>query len=182
MKKLSGLIVMLVLVFAVSGCASAQGFMDGVLEDGNAVVKMGMDFYGNVAVEDTDQEVDSAFSLSGEYLMPYQDNIEFGAGLTYQMSREAGGDAFNFTPIYGVAKINTEMAGYEPYFMGQLGYNLLSSDVSDDTENGFYYGVGAGMGLSEDMNAEVLYSVNNGQIAGEEVSYSKIRLGVSFSF
>jgi len=185
MKKISVLVLALVFVFAVCSLASAQNFM----EDGQFVVKMGMDFNGEMSGDGADENVDSAMTISGEYLVPYQNDMELGVGLSYQMERKLTDMEefkFNFTPVYGVAKMSTEMGNYSPYFMGQVGYNLFNVDIDGegdvDTENGLYYGFGAGMEISENLNAEVLYSVNNGKIEGDEVEYSSIRAGVSFAF
>jgi len=184
MKKFNVLVLAMVFVFAICSFASAQNF----LEDGKFAVKMGMDFNGKMTAEGEDYEEDvaSALTLSGEYLVPYQNDIEMGVGLSYQMERETADETFkfNFTPVYGLVKMTTAMGKYSPYFVGQVGYNLFNAEFEEEieVENGLYYGFGAGMEVSEDLNAEVLYSVNNGKIDDVEVKYSSVRLGVCLAF
>ncbi len=184
MKKFNVLVLTMIFIFAVCSFASAQSF----LEDGKFAVKMGMDFNGKMTAEGEDYEenIASALTLSGEYLVPYQNDIEMGVGLSYQMQRETADETvkFNFTPVYGLLKMTTSMGKYNPYFMGQVGYNLFNADLEEaiEVENGLYYGFGAGMKISEDLDAEVLYSVNNGKIDDVEVKYSSVRLGVSLAF
>ncbi len=179
MKKLSILVLMMVFVFAVSSFASAA-----FMEDGNFAVKIGMDFNGKLSSPGfPDSTVKSGLTINGEYLVPYSDNLEMGAGLSYQMEREEEyGDKFNFTTLYGLAKMYTDMGKYNPYFVGQVGYGLLNYKGTTDTKNGLYYGFGAGMSIGEGMDAEVLYSVNKGKVATYDFDYSSIRAGVSFAF
>lgn len=189
MKKFSVIMLALVLVFAVGTMVSAQT----AWENGNFIIKGGMDFNGNIDVEKgDDHDVDSALSLTGEYLVPVQNNLSYGVGLTYQLQRDIDEDdapEFNFIPFYGVIKYQTQMnSEYAPYFLGQLGYNSFDmDDVDGDCNGGLYYGIGAGMEISKDLDVELLYSVNNGEIDPDaedayDVDYSKLRLGVSYSF
>ncbi len=181
MRKLSVLVLALVMVLSMSLMVSAVDWTAG-----KGVVKMGMDFNGQLDNGTVTEDVDNGFYLSGEYLVPYQDNMTLGAGLTYQLARNVKDDTddFNFTPIYALVKVDTDMGGkYAPYLLGQVGYNLFSLDVSGvDTKGGLYWGIGGGLQVTDSMNAEVLYSVNNGKADDIELSYSKISVGVSFGF
>lgn len=188
MKKLTVLVLTMALVLAVGSMASAQTLW----QNGSGVIKMGVDFNGEFDYDDDgDEDVDSGISLSGEYLFQQQANADFGLGVTYQFDRQTEDrkDDFNFIPVYGVIKLTPEMGNqYQPYFVGQLGYNFFNADVDNiDTDNGMYYGVGAGFKANDQVDVELLYTVNNGEIDpdGEDafdVEYSKLRLGVSLSF
>jgi opacity protein-like surface antigen len=62
-------------------------------------------------------------------------------------------------------------------------------DNTSDTSGGMYYAVGAGMDLSNNMSAELMYSVNNGEADGfrgsgnnVDVEYSKLTVSLGYQF
>lgn len=194
MKKTLLVVLALLVIFSVSAFAQFN-------------VKVGMDFSGEFtekyeSIPDVSVKVENGFTIAGEYVMPYSDEIDFGVGVAYQLARgydEVGANedvTFNFIPIYGVAKYNIEQF----YVLGQLGYNILN--ISDEhkelleffnsvnkieTKGGLYYGIGGGMNFTDNIFGEILYSVNNGCFSAEglkdlEIINSQISAMVGFSF
>ncbi len=129
----------------------------------------------------------------------------------YGISALVGLADWNFIPIYGAAKYNFAAENkYKPYLFGHLGYNLFDIDLLNalegtgyadndiDEKGGLYYGLGAGVNISENTALELMYSVNNGKIEGEytegingdstiedfdfDVEYSKFTLAVAYKF
>ena len=178
------LVIVMVLMLVCSGAVLAA--------DGYFNAKLGLDFSGVQEFSSGGNfDIDNGFTIAGEYLVPYSDTVDFGAGLAYQFARginESGvpNDVeFNFTSLYGLARYKMEKA----YLVGQLGFNLF--DGSDaykggaELEGGLYYGFGAGMDLSEKMFGEILYSVNNGiEVEGTSVNVrnSQISLMLGYTF
>lgn len=183
MKKTFLVVLALLVVFSVSALAQFN-------------VKVGMDFSGEFTFEaesvSISADIKNGFTIAGEYVVPYSDEIDFGIGLAYQFARSfdevgANEDAtFSFVPIYGVAKYNIEQF----YVLGQLGYNMFntSEEFTGDlkTEGGLYYGVGGGIKIAENIFAEILYSANNGKLTDDvdelKVNNSQISAMVGFSF
>ncbi|RCW86003.1 outer membrane protein with beta-barrel domain [Halanaerobium sp. DL-01] len=113
---------------------------------------------------------------------------------------------WNFIPVYGAAKYNFAAENkYRPYLFGHLGYNFFDIDMLNalegagyaddiDEKGGLYYGLGAGVNISENTALELMYSVNNGKVEGEyennstiedfefDVEYSKFTLAVAYKF
>lgn len=183
MKKTFLVVLALLVVFSVSAFAQFN-------------VKVGMDFSGEFTFEaesvSISADIKNGFTIAGEYVVPYSDEIDFGIGLAYQFARsfdEVGAnedETFSFVPIYGVAKYNIEQF----YVLGQLGYNMFnaSEEFTGDlkTEGGLYYGVGGGIKIAENIFAEILYSANNGKLTDDvdeiKVNNSQISAMVGFSF
>jgi hypothetical protein len=127
--------------------------------------------------------------------MLYSDNINFGAGLAYQLDRELDLEGldnqnadFGFTPFYGLAEYR--MQDSPLYFVGHLGFASFSFDHpdADDSSGGLYYALGGGMDLGESYEAEVLYTSNSGEINFEDVEeavdvdYSKFTVTFGMRF
>lgn len=184
MKKIMLITMALLVVFSMSAFAQVN-------------VKVGMDFFGEYSLKGSEgineSEVKNGFTIAGEYVIPYSDEIELGAGVAYQIARgfdeeDADEDEkFNFIPIYGMVKYNIDQF----YVLGQLGYNMFKVSVEMpkyvELEGGLYYGVGGGMNITDNIFGEILYSVNNGSIVIEgqddvDVSNSQISAMVGFSF
>ena len=198
MRKIIMLLVISLVVF--SGVAGAQA-------EGEWLFKAGYDFGGDLDIEPPDgaeesYDVDSGFSLTGEYMLPAEGNLVFGAGVTYQLDRDVDfGDtdtgnseeAMRYTPIYVLGAY--EMQESPIYFVGHLGYNLFSIDADvEDESGGMYYALGAAMDFENDYTAEILYTVNNSSVEfldqdGEteelieaDLKYTKITLNFGIKF
>lgn len=181
-------LVLFLAVFLVVGLSSASmaqvpGYWD---------LKGAIDFGGEADIDNTgDTDVDSGFTLVGEYKVPYTSQWTLGAGMRYQLDRDLDdnnlNDSLNFVPFYGLAQYNMQNSPY--YLLGHLGYNTFDMDNTSDTSGGMYYAVGAGMDLARNMSAEVMYSVNNGEAddfhsAGNDVDveYSKLTVSLGYQF
>lgn len=168
------------LVIGISAASMAQipGYWD---------IKGAIDFGGEVEVDgQPDSDVDSGFTLVGEYKVPNTAQWTFGGGIRYQLDREIeneGATDFNFVPIYALAHYNMQDSPY--YFLGHLGYNTFDADDTS-TSGGMYYAVGAGMDLASNMSAEIMYSVNNGEAEIEnrdrDIKYSKLTVSLGYQF
>jgi len=169
------------LVFSISAASMAQipGYWD---------IKGAIDFGGEIDIDGSDQDVDSGFTLVGEYKVPNTAQWTFGGGVRYQLDREidnANSNDFNFVPFYGLAHYNMQNSPY--YFLGHLGYNTFDIDGLSDESGGIYYAVGAGMDLASNMSAEIMYSVNNGEAENNlgnnfDVEYSKLTVSLGYQF
>lgn len=169
------------LVVGVSSASLAQvpGYWD---------IKGAIDIGGEIDIDGSgEDDVDSGFTLVGEYKVPQTTQWTLGAGVQYQLDREIDNGSntdFNFVPIYVLAHYNMQNSPY--YFLGHLGYNSFDMDSTGDTSGGMYYAVGAGMDLASNMSAEVMYSVNNGEaeISGSDrdVDYSKLTVSLGYQF
>jgi len=186
MKKIAlVLFLALFLVVGVSSASMAQvpGYWD---------IKGAIDFGGEADIDGYgDTDVESGFTLVGEYKVPYTSEWTFGGGVQYQLDRDLDdnglNDSLNFVPFYALAHYNMQNSPY--YFLGHLGYNTFDMDSTGDTSGGMYYAVGAGMDLASNMSAEVMYSVNNGEaddfhVPGNnvDVEYSKLTVSLGYQF
>lgn len=181
-RKILVLLLAAVLVLSLSSASLAQvpGYWD---------IKGAFDFGGDVDIDGktTDGDVDTGFTLVGEYKVPYTSQWTFGGGVRYQIDREIddSGDDINFVPFYALAHYNMQNSPY--YFLGHLGYNTFDMDNTSDTSGGMYYALGAGMDLGTNMSAEVMYSENNGEMdngygTDQDVEYSKITVSLGYQF
>ncbi|RAK08655.1 outer membrane protein with beta-barrel domain [Halanaerobium saccharolyticum] len=181
--KRKGLVLLLAvfLVVGISSVSLAQvpGYWD---------IKGAIDLGGEIDIDGIgDDDVDSGFTLVGEYKVPQTTKWTLGAGVQYQLDREIDNSSnrdFNFVPIYALAHYNMQNSPY--YFLGHLGYNSFDMDSTGDTSGGMYYAVGAGMDLASNMSAEVMYSVNNGEAeingSDRDVDYSKLTVSLGYQF
>jgi len=168
------------LVIGVSAASMAQmpGYWD---------IKGAIDFGGEMKVDGApDEDVDSGFTLVGEYKVPNTAQWTFGGGVRYQLDREidnTDSTDFNFVPFYALAHYNMQNSPY--YFLGHLGYNSFDAD-NTSTSGGMYYAVGAGMDLASNMSAEIMYSVNSGEAeingTDRDVDYSKLTVSLGYQF
>mgnify|MGYP000530015507 CR=1 FL=1 len=192
MKKLSIFILVLSLML-ISGSALADSHMN-MMEKGTWNLGIDYDMGGtldstNQSGMENDWDVNSGFTINGEYVIPYRDKISIGGGLGYQLSRSLSEDEsseFNFTPLYGIFKYDMEE---EAYVIGHLGYNMLSANdefkSNAELSGGLYYAAGFGIGM-EQYNGEIIYSVNNGGWDDGtdklDLSYSKLSLSFGYEF
>jgi len=198
MRKIILLLVISLVVF--SGVVAAQA-------EGEWLFKAGYDFSGDLDVDPSDggeetYDVDSGFSITGEYMLPAEGNIIFGAGASYQFDRDVdfgnpdngnSKEAIRYTPIYVLGAY--QMQESPIYFVGHLGYNLFSTEFeTEDESGGMYYALGAAMDFENDYTAEILYTVNNSSIEvldqdGEteelieaDLKYTKITINFGIKF
>lgn len=193
MKKLVVfMLVVAMLVFSGSVLAQNTGYLE---------TKVGLDIMGDLEVSNDlvsigGFDVETGFTLIGEYKVPTNAQWTLGAGIAYQLDRAldtTGARDFSFTPIYGLAQYN--MIESPLYLLGHLGYNMFDLDVNNqpnvniDHSGGLYYGFGVGVNFGENNNyvAEGLYSVNNGKVednAGNsaDVEYSKFTISLGMNF
>lgn len=182
MKKLTVLLlVMALLVFSGSALAQNQGYFEA---------KFGLDVMGEIDRDPgTSEDVETGYTLTGEYKIPMDAMWTYGAGVSYQLGREVdvtNGDDFNFTSVYALGQYNLEDS--PTYLLGQLGFATLDGDKYDDYSGGLYYGLGAGFnfGQSNQYVAEFIYSVNSGEYDNGgttvDVDYSKISMSVGMKF
>ena|SRR6056297_1665674 len=180
MKKLSIFILVLSLML-ISSSALAAGHM---AEKGTWTFGADFDLGGTLSATN-DWDVDSGFTIDGEYLMPAKNKVSYGGGIAYQLSRSLKADAnatFSFVPVYGLLKYEMQS---NSYLVGHVGYNLFNGNdtFKDGGElgGGFYYAAGIGVGM-ENYSADLLYTVNNGTWENDNVSYSKLSLSFGMSF
>lgn len=164
-------------------------------------VKIGLDMSGKHKIsaegDSLEEEVNQGTSISGEYLISINKNMEIGAGITYQIPRSQKtylGD-FSFTPIYGLVKLNSVSNDTTLYVLGQFGINSYTGDskyagTGGSLTGGTYYGGGGGIVFNKKFIIEALYSMNKGSyqvtVSGYrfkfEVEYSIISLFIGFLF
>ncbi len=194
MKRM--LILTVILLFV-----SSFSFAEGI----GITTKLGFDFQSDQDVSYKGHDigspnVKSGVSLSIEYAYLLNEMFELGAGVTYQLPRSLkkpyNGEDFNFIPIYSLAKINYSFNDdISSYLVGQLGYNFFDGNdkYKDDGDGGkvslkggIYYGIGVGVVFQKKYQAELLYSMNNGEVSIEnidlDVEYSKIGLSFGYKF
>lgn len=205
MKRL-GILVLVLSLLLVSGSAFAQNDMARMFRSGEFFVGANYDMGGSLKDADTSYDTKAGFSITGEYVMPFRDEVSFGAGVTYQLPRGAEGGGFpvdaefNFIPLYGLVKYDLEEGAY---VTGHLGYNLFNGNDdfvgAGELSGGLYYAAGIGMNLGQfnnsdqmnlnlldQMNLGLMYSVNNGTYTEgtdeTELSYSKLSLTFNYRF
>ncbi|MCP3924104.1 MAG: hypothetical protein GY714_16110 [Desulfobacterales bacterium] len=186
MRKVS-ILSIFILFFLITNFALAEDLL---------TIKAGIDLSGDHDISNgknsRSDSVDNAISLAAEYVV-IDDDYGFGGGISLQNLRNPEGWSgdFYFTSIYGLIKIGSFSENDKsPYFIGQLGYNILSgnSDYSSGVslKGGIYYGIGFGIDLNENFQLETLYSVNNGiaESSGTDidVKYTKLTISVGYNF
>ncbi|MDY6934439.1 MAG: hypothetical protein SVZ03_09490 [Spirochaetota bacterium] len=169
--------------------------------------------------ESEEYDIDNGFSFSAEFVGAINERAGFGAGISYQHKRSfdenTGGldPKFNFLPIHGLFKFKVPLDNsITPFAVAHLGYNLLFGNddfkgEDGDLSGGLYWGLGFGIIISDGIQVELLYSVNNGKVEEsgielelvgdpysgyyyenipysyeEEFKYSKITLSVGYNF
>jgi len=187
MKKLSIFILVLSLML-ISASALADSHMN-MAKQGTWTLGIDYDMGGTLTETDQNEDendVNGGFTLNGEYVIPYKNNMSYGGGVAYQLSRsftDNEAKEVNFMPLYGIFKYDMEN---EAYVIGHLGYNIFSgSDAYKDNEElsgGLYYAAGAGIDMQEKYNGELIYSVNKGTRGNYDVSYSKLSLSFGYEF
>ncbi len=179
MKKLIAVfIVMAVILFSFNVFAQAQSSWS---------VKLGIDFASSIDIAGAGYDTGMGYNLTGEYLMPYRNSFNIGAGMTYQLDRDfenyLGNDGeFGFTPFYGLVEYILDNGPV--YFIGHLGFSSLrvNHPAVNDSSGGLYYALGAGMYITDQYTADLLLTKNSGEIDGEDVDHSKLTVSVGMKF
>jgi hypothetical protein len=183
--------------------------------ESDPTVKMSSNYSGNVTMDSGD--VKTGIMVGAEGLKGINDLAAVGIGASYQFPRgidETGWQGkFNFANIYGLANLcfTTKGGDFFPYLTLHLGYGyaMMDSTMKDymakqitklspsspttkvDYKGGFYWGIGGGILLSNNLQFEILYNVNNGYAeAGDgylkgskiEQEYSKVTLSIGYKF
>jgi len=154
-------------------------------------VKLGIDFPGDYEISNNEYfngtvDVDTGFSLSGEFFIQVGNNCDLGGGITWQVphSRSDTEGDFYFIPIYGLIRVRIANDTAAPYLIGQLGINFFR--YGWEVNGGLYYGIGAGIIIKKHFLVEVLYSVDKGSTteygADSDIEYSKITLNLGYNF
>lgn len=153
--------------------------------------KLGIDFPGDYEISNNEffngtVDVDTGFSLSGEFFVKVGNNFDLGGGMTWQAphSRNDTESDFYFFPVYGLIRIRTEKGTITPYLIGQLGFNFFIHGWEEN--GGLYYGGGAGIIIKKHFLVEVLYSVDKGSTteygSDSDIEYSKVTLSLGYNF
>jgi len=183
MKKLTVLLlVMALLVFSGSALAQNQGYFEA---------KFGLDVMGEIDDEGDTYDVETGYTLTGEYKIPMDAMWTYGGGVAFQIDREVDNSAkteINFTPFYALAQYNLENS--QTYLLSRLGFNLFDGSTEGlEYNGGLYYGLGAGFtfGQSNQYVADFIYSVNNGETEDDagntfDIEYSKVTMSVGMKF
>lgn len=168
-------------------------------------------------------DVDSGLTISAEYLVGINEMVAIGIGGTYQVPRGVDEDwpagKFNFANAYGILNIVFNMQGstVSPFVPIHIGYGYLMADSTlkesigsgredaetfnpaydIDVKGGIYWGVGFGLLFDNNIQVELLYNVNNGEMkyktGGEtstadftgttlEFEYTKLSITVGYKF
>ncbi len=167
-----------------------------------AAIKIGVDLEGDHDISgeglNGSEDVDMGVSVSGEIFRSIGDNLDIGAGITYQFPRsqkDFDGD-FNFVPLYGVARLKFSEGKISPYVVGQLGYSFFfgdddykgTDDFEADLEGDVYYAIGGGAIFNNGFLFEVLYSVSSGTAEISDfnldfdIEYSIITIAIGYVF
>ncbi|MBN2040254.1 MAG: hypothetical protein JW864_09450 [Spirochaetes bacterium] len=169
----------------------------GYMKSGYATFKGGYDMTGNAEIENVESDIESSYCVSFEFLSMMGQGFGLGVGAIYQFARgidESGleNSEFQFIPLYGLIKFFIPTTYLAPFGILHVGYNFfLGNDEfkgDSDLEGGLYWGVGGGIMLSNGLQFELLYSVDNGKIINDDsdaemdVKYTKITLSAGFNF
>jgi hypothetical protein len=169
-------------IFALLGACAAFA---------EVAIKGGVDVGGTLDVEGTDFDVDTGFSVAGEFTKSVAKIVSLGAGAEFQFPRstESGSGTFNFIPVYALGKIQIPIP-LNPYASAKVGYNFfLGNDDfkgGGSLKGGLHYGFGVGISLFKLLLAEGSYSIHNGVYESgggdSDITYStfSIKAGVKF--
>ncbi|HVP18279.1 MAG TPA: outer membrane beta-barrel protein [Spirochaetia bacterium] len=144
--------------------------------------------------------VNSGFAIGLEGLYKIIPNLQIGAGLEYQITRQATYNGvsqgnFQFLPVYGMVRVPFAFGPIEPYIVGRIGYGIYSGDSTYTvsglfaTNAGLYFGAGAGIDYSLgafSVFAEATYGLNDGSLSASGVTvntaYTRLDVSAGVSF
>jgi len=183
MKKISLLSILSAFLVFVAANNSFAGDFGGT-------IKLGIDLPGDYEISNYESngtvDVDTGFSISGEFFAKISNNIDLGGGITWQVphSRNDTEGDFYFVPVYGMIRVRFETGAVAPYLIGQLGFNYFKYGWEENS--GLYYGGGAGIIIKKHFLIEALYSVNKGTTIesgiDSDIEYSKVSLNLGYNF
>ena len=128
----------------------------------------------------------NAMEAGAEYRYEVTPGLELGGGVAYQAHKdlkEYKADMYDSVPVYATAKYTFDTsAPVKPYVKGDLGYSINT----DKAKDGVYYGVGAGLNISDNFNVDVMYKENKGKYevgtTDYKADYRRVALGVGYNF
>ena len=157
--------------------------------------RVGYDFNSELVRDNVAENIDSNIAIIGELATPFNDYIDIGVGVTFQIPRKYQNDkTFNFNPLYCLAKITpiTFKAGTTSAIF-RYGYNLFSGNrefkEQNDLYGGAYYSSGIDIRFLEKYSFEVSYNHHEGKrqtsLTGqykESFTYKLIRVCIGMYF
>ena len=178
-----------------------------------AQIKVAMDIGGSAKLSGSGVEMTgsakSGFTLGYDHVLGGSDALSYGAGLEYQLSREAEIDfiiitipmgKFGFTSLHGFVNYGF---GEKHYVGFKVGYALMLSgddEFSSDTEStvdgsgttitttttydlkgGIGYGFHYGYNINDNMAVELGYKSNAGKVGEGDFTYSGLRATFNYS-
>ena len=182
---------LLALLLAVALAAPVFAADEGAME---LDIKAGFNLMSSVDIDiEGDFDVDPAFTAGVDFFYYVMPELAIGAGVSYVFNADLK-DApvkAGYTNLYAQAKYVFETGNdifNNVYPLVQLGYGMMRLDPEDgiDTENGLYWGIGAGTTINKCVVLELLYSKDNSKFKIEghnlDVKYSTIQLKVGYKF
>lgn len=163
------------------------------------------DFQGYGGYHTETGDVKNGFSISAEGLMNMQ-SFMLGLGAAYMLPRAIDEDwpegKFSRLPVYALAQIPFPSGDITPFLAVHLGYSFLfaDSEMKDwwkktttgtlSTEGGFYWAVGGGIILSNNVQFEFLYRSQRGSFTLDtgtqketfDTEYTHITLSIGYRF
>lgn len=188
MKKIVVVLLVVSLVLTMSGSAMAAFSVKlGYQPSGTLNSLFSTTGLINVSARDT-RGVTGGFSLGGETTRQTVEGLIYGAGVEYQLFRQAEGrnTGFSFIPVYGTVRTEFPVTQkVRSFIFGRAGYNFYQESNPIDgfsLSGGFYYAAGAGVTLTKTTELQLMYSNNNGEARSSYLNvqhaYSKYTLGL----
>lgn len=128
--------------------------------------------------------------LGGELLIDYTKEYSFGCGVEAQIPYEAMvGEKMSFIPIYLLLRYYAySVKNADIYISGKAGYNFFNyqrknlndQKINIDTNGGFYYSIGVGIVLKNNVFLELDYAVNKGTYEDVDINHNVILKKASY--
>jgi hypothetical protein len=194
-NKLSLLLLVVSMVFLGGSSVSAKAYLKFGLEPSGSLTKEYEAIHSNPGLTTrTSQGVDSGFSLAGEFLNSVGTHFAVGGGIEYQLSRKVSADSqeFSYLPIYFIFRSDFPVTKkMVPFLIGKAGYNFYDETHPVDSfilRGGIYYGLGAGLIIQKNLEADFVYSCSNSESRSESLNlavkrqYTKYTMSVAYRF
>lgn len=135
-----------------------------------------------------EEEVESGYSITCEYLADAKSEFLMGGGISYQLVRATENDQrFQYIPLYFMVRTNPRGSGeIRPFLAGRIGYNLYQEEKPTEgfqLEGGLCYGFSAGILLQKAIQLELGWANHNSKATSENMgvtlnSYSKVSVSL----